>query len=164
MKSNKKHHGHTNPNNKQKQVNKQLNSPNNTPNELSLHANESDHNQQESITKPSIEANKLENQPNQSLPTQDENLPVLSDDQEIADAINEKNASLNASEPLASTNDLATQNQPQASASSTPGEPKKFKPVQISCEATPKKLGIVIIEHNCQTKIKEFMANFSNRS
>ena len=159
MKSNKKHHGHTNPNHKQKQANKSLNENNNNQVNESAKAPASDNSQEAPI------GNNVQFQPDQSLLQEDENLPVVSDDQSVADIINEENEQTNVSKPFEPTHDLTKQTiaQEQAQSATESSPDKTSKPVQISSKPTSKKLGIVIIEHNCQTKIKELMANLESQ-
>ncbi|MBP5783310.1 glycosyltransferase [bacterium] len=153
MKSNKKHHGHVNPNSKQKQPNKQLNQPTNSQPNLALDANN---------TKPTNTASVAQDSKQTKIVTnnEDENLPVVSDDQTIANIINEENEEANKHVPLEPADDLTLQNKEKEKellANQETNSTPVHKEVKINAIAKPKKLGIVIVEHNAQTKIKELM-------
>ena len=160
MKSNKKHHGHTNPNSKQKQTS--VNHNNNCQSELEKASTINDSNQQNNLQQPSFQTSKIDNSNNHSQIEEDENLLVISDDQTVTNITSQEKSSANSQVPSEPTDDLSKQNQAnnnQLISSQPITNDKTKKTLQISCQATPKKLGIVIIEHNCQTKIKELMAS-----
>ena len=151
MKSNKKHHGHTNPNNKQTQQTKQLNQNNNEAKDQHPVA---PNNQQE------VNASVANNPNNQASTSEDENLLVVSDDQSIANVINEANQEAitqKQHESIEPTDDLTLQNKASEQTKQTELMKQVSKDRIISSVAKPKKLGIVIVEHNAQTKIKELM-------
>ena len=154
MKSNKKHHGHVNPNSKQKQPNKQLNQPTNSQPNLASDANNIQPTNTASVVQDSKQTKIVTN-------NEDENLPVVSDDQTIANTINEENEEINKHVPLEPTDDLTLQHkEKEAQVAQTPTNEEPipvYKEVHINAVAKPKKLGIVIVEHNAQTKIKDLM-------
>ena len=153
MKSNKKHHGHVNPNSKQKQPNKQLNQPTNSQPNLALDANNTKQTNTASVAQDSKQTKIVTN-------NEDENLPVVSDDQTIANIINEENEEANKHVPLEPADDLTLQNKEKEKellANQETNSTPVHKEVKINAIAKPKKLGIVIVEHNAQTKIKELM-------
>ena len=166
MKSNKKHHGHTN--NDWKQNNKNNNQvKTNQSNQPNVTENKNNNEQKESIKdwvnsqldllslkNKNNKANEVTDLENKEV-TSDENLPVVSKDQSVADAINEQNDEL-IHQTLEPTDDLTLQNKNNES------KYVKSGPINSPAEIQPKKLGIIIVEHNAQISIKDLIISLQN--